>query len=281
MKRFAIVFVGALLLWACGHASAGLVTDNLQLWLKADAIAGLNNNDPVSTWVDSSVNGRNATQSGAARPTYITGALNSKPVVRFDGFVDYMAVADNNVWAFSDFNMFVVVKMTATSSEWWKRSWLAQDDGSGPMPKWIWSYDPTAGSQIWHYYNGVTLWGAAWTPSTSQYYVLELRKSGSNYSFYEDGNANGTASSATPIPNASSPLTVGKAEQGTFQGDIAEVVIYNAALSNADRNQTGWYLGDKYGLTVSYIPEPSTMVLLSLGGLALLRRRKNARGATD
>ncbi len=106
MKRVMIVVIGTILLWSCGQAAADMMsTDNLQLWLKADAITGLNNNDPVSTWVDSSVNGRNATQSGAARPTYITSALNGKPVIRFDGSVDYMAVADNDVWTFSDFDI--------------------------------------------------------------------------------------------------------------------------------------------------------------------------------
>jgi len=281
MKQFAIVFVAVMLLWACARASAGLVTDNLQLWLKADAITGLNNNDPVSTWDDSSINNRDATQSGAARPTYITGAVNGKPVVRFDGSADYMAVADNNVWAFSDFNMFLVVRISNLSVG---RDLIAQDEGPGSTRKWIWGYNTSVKKQNWHINNpgsgSVSLNGTSWTPNTSLYYVIELRKSGSNYYFYQNGNDNGTANSSLAIPNAAALLTIGWAEGSSFlQGDIAELAIYNAALNAADRNQTGWYLGDKYGLPVTYIPEPSTAVLLALGALALLRRRRDSGNA--
>src|SRR5439155_17313853 len=61
----------------------------LKLWLKADALA-LNNNDPVSTWTDSSGNGNSPTSSGTKRPTYKTNVLNGKPVVRFDGIDDHL-----------------------------------------------------------------------------------------------------------------------------------------------------------------------------------------------
>ncbi|MBM3890693.1 MAG: LamG domain-containing protein, partial [Verrucomicrobia bacterium] len=208
-------------------------------------------------------------------------SLNGKPVVRFDGSVDYMAVADNDVWAFSDFNMFLVVKMASISVG---RDLIAQDEGSGSTRKWIWGYNTSVKKQNWHINNpgsgSVSLNGTSWTPNTSLYYVIELRKSGSNYYFYQNGNDNGTANSSLAIPNAAALLTIGWAEGSSFlQGDIAELAIYNAALNAADRNQTGWYLGDKYGLPVTYIPEPSTAVLLALGALALLRRRRDSGNA--
>lgn len=62
-------------------------------WLKADAITGLSDGDPVSTWGDSSGNGRDASGSGSARPVYKTNILNGKPTVRFDGVDDTMSLA--------------------------------------------------------------------------------------------------------------------------------------------------------------------------------------------
>src|SRR5580765_7415799 len=56
-------------------------------WMMAGKISttppggGLADGDPVTTWLDSSVNGNNATQTGALRPTFKTNILNGKPVV--------------------------------------------------------------------------------------------------------------------------------------------------------------------------------------------------------
>ena len=57
----------------------------LALWLKADAITGLNNGDPVGTWPDSSGLGNDFSQSTAANKSiYLTNIQNGLPVVNFD-----------------------------------------------------------------------------------------------------------------------------------------------------------------------------------------------------
>src|SRR6185295_5448090 len=57
----------------------------LQVWLKADAIVGLSDNDPVSTWSDGSGQSHDATGVTTTRPLFKTGILAGKAVVRFDG----------------------------------------------------------------------------------------------------------------------------------------------------------------------------------------------------
>ena len=52
------------------------------------------------------------------------------------------------------------------------------------------------------------------------------------------------------------------------KGYIAEIIIYNSALSDTDRVAVEDYL---YG---KYIPEPATIALLGLGGLVLIRKRR-------
>jgi hypothetical protein len=62
-----------------------------------------------------------------------------------------------------------------------------------------------------------------------------------------------------------------------WQGNIAELVIFDRVLSDSEANEVGSYLQDKYGITGAYaIPEPSSLGLLLLGGGAvlLLRRRR-------
>ena len=62
-------------------------SSSLLLWLKADAITGLNDGAPMEAWADKSGGGRHAIQPNSSlRPTYETdgaNSLNGKPVVRF------------------------------------------------------------------------------------------------------------------------------------------------------------------------------------------------------
>ena len=54
-------------------------------------------------------------------------------------------------------------------------------------------------------------------------------------------------------------------------GDIAELLVFDNALSTADRNAVGVYLADKYGITTAYVvPEPGALALLSSGLIGLL-----------
>jgi hypothetical protein len=49
---------------------------------------------------------------------------------------------------------------------------------------------------------------------------------------------------------------------------IAEVLLYDHALTNEQISDVTDYLATKY------VPEPATMIFLGLGGLAVLKRRK-------
>ena len=63
----------------------------LKLWLKADAITGLNDGDPVVTWPDQSGNSNDADQTDTSRqPEFIStvSELANQPPVRFDNTDD-------------------------------------------------------------------------------------------------------------------------------------------------------------------------------------------------
>lgn len=73
-------------------------------------------------------------------------------------------------------------------------------------------------------------------------------------------------------------LTIGHRTTGgagnRLNGDIAELLIYGAALSDADRLANEQFLGAKYGIAV--IPEPASLMLLTLGAAMMLHRRRRA-----
>ena len=50
---------------------------------------------------------------------------------------------------------------------------------------------------------------------------------------------------------------------------ISEIVVYDSELTEPDRWAVQSYLVDKY-----IVPDPATIMLLGLGGLALIRKRR-------
>ncbi len=71
------------------------------------------------------------------------------------------------------------------------------------------------------------------------------------------------------VTDPSNRLTIGHYQVGStgyFDGQIAEILIYDTALSDSDRQWVADYLGDKYGLAV---PEPAS-IALSAGGLGMI-----------
>src|ERR1043165_4184718 len=71
------------------------VTDGLVLWLKADEGVATDINGFVTDWADASLNLNDAAQHDVSiAPLLVVNAVNSRPVVRFDGVDDYMEIAN-------------------------------------------------------------------------------------------------------------------------------------------------------------------------------------------
>ncbi len=81
----------------------------LSIWLKADSITGISDEDEFGFWGDSSSSDHDFSQSTAdKKPTYIASVpeLNNKPAVRFDGEDDVFV--SNDTFSFGDHSVFVV-----------------------------------------------------------------------------------------------------------------------------------------------------------------------------
>ena len=80
-----------------------------------------------------------------------------------------------------------------------------------------------------------------------------------------------------------------------WEGDIAELIFYDEALSDYDRRGVEMYLNDKWGLGITPysegtfnpnvyalglepVPEPSALALIALGGSLLLLRKRGRGG---
>jgi hypothetical protein len=215
------------------------------LWLNAGAIAGADG-DAIGTWPDSSGNGRNATQATAgAKPTLKTGIVNNQPVVRFDGG-DYLDIA--SIAIDQPLSIFLVAVTRGNSA-------------IPPLTDYF--FDRTGAI-------GRVLVGRNLSGSNGNEYGLHA---GTTLSF-EDAAIDDAWSVWTHVVSGASSLirtngaTRASGDAGSnnlsalrfgtdysvmygLVGDIAEIIIYASALSDANRQAVERYLGAKYNISVA------------------------------
>ena len=229
---------------------------NLMLWLNSTAITGLADGAKVATWADGSGNGRNVSAAGVS-PTYRVNQMNGLPIIRFDGSDDELSTAGNFglsgdpsftvtlvakisssntadivFWAFDD----LTHALTGACLQWSSSSSGTMDFETGGVQR---AYSPT--NSFATYAN---------VPS-----IVTIRRTpgliGQTTEFFFDGTKQSvTGVSATPTMND------GLFYVGSWRGqrstmDIAELLAYGIALTDADRVTLECSLGAKYNITVA------------------------------
>jgi hypothetical protein len=226
----------------------------LMLWFEAGQISGVADGGAVATWSDASGNGHDATQAtGTKQPLYrSTGTLpNGKPVVVFDGVDDTLGLSAT---LGSAATVFMVCNPSAVAS-----AYLIGGNGSGNTPAIISGFS----SKSFEYFDS----GDRQTLSASGtgFHVLSVvQTDGSSYAGWFDG---ASAFSASPTVNISGKTltTIGSAGgTSNFAGfSVAEIIVYNRALTTTERQQVESYL------TAKYISSSSSSSATSTGSLSL------------
>jgi hypothetical protein len=212
--------------------STPALQSNLRLWWRADA--GV----PSGTgayWADQSGLGNHGWQtSGGAVPVLVPNAVNGLPVMRFDGTADTVKFSTRLAGAVR--TVFWVVKETGPTGAT-TRSLLVdygsydfqggQGVASPEGPGSIWSTSVTADVKAGRtQVNGVPVDGTT-TPRPRQMSVLSWVTAGSGRT--ADGFGGGYATSP-------------------WQGDLAELIVYDRALDAAEVRQIEDYLNARYRL---------------------------------
>lgn len=225
---------------------AGLV-----LWLKADSLS-LNDNDPVSTWTDSSGSGNNATGSLTARPLYKTNVVNSLPVVRFDGIDDTLAVARHASLEPNNVTILAVVRAAAAPPAFKYLLSKVHTAGDHASYALLSGVAADAGPFV-HVATTGQVFGAAVDGDVvfnGEARILGMRADGSTLGTYFNGGTNGTATAVGNIQYNAFDLYVGSFSDtlGFAAFDLGELLIYNTALSDADRWRVQGYLGERWAI---------------------------------
>ncbi len=218
-----------------------------QLWLKADAGITKDGSNYVSKWADQSGNGNDAVQAvGSAQPLWVDGILNSKPVISFDGIGDFLDFPSGMLYNLSAISFFIVIKPVGiNSNKGYFAPSLSYNTGISlySYPSWTLNIN---GYRIFSSPPNAIILESAWTLSNFLY-------STSSTSGYING---GTIAPFDAAFKGNLELN-GVYALGRYAGgigsyygqmEVSEVIIYNSAISDANRQLVETYLNSKYAL---------------------------------
>lgn len=246
------------------------VTSGLQLWLKADAGVTADETGHVSVWTDQSPNGNDALQDNALatppenfQPLLVANEANGNPVIRFDGASSFMTIINspslqpqNGDWTI----LFAGSRGTPSQGDWpqiiGSRPWTAGVDAG-----WSLNFGGTSGLLGSHFADGTAGHDVGNATSASplatgalQVWQMEENRTGGYTAFYLLGMTNRVVTAAMPTNAVShfGDTYIGREVEGgnnrRANMDLAEMLVYNRALSPQEREQASTYLLRKYAV---------------------------------
>jgi hypothetical protein len=213
----------------------------LRQWLKADALS-LADNDPVSSWTDSSGNALHATNTGSARPTFKTSIVNSLPIVRFDGADDLLVLGDHS--SLTEAEVFIVVKLdTEPPASGHCGLWYMTTNGNNEF------YPFTDGSVYENFGSTVRYSVGNPTPALTSWRIYGIHSKSNDWQAYIDGATFGTNQTTHTVGfGATNWLGHNGTGSDLLDGDVAEFILYNRKLTGTERGNVVTYLQTKYGI---------------------------------
>lgn len=239
----------------------------LSLWLDFGDAATLYQNstrttpaaadgDPIGGVADKSGLANHAGQPTASkRLTYKTGILNGRSVARFDGVDDFVFAADaDSLDCPAGLTAFFVLNHTNNSQFQHVMSKMAKSTWASPFAR----YCLRAGSgmtayQMWTETAGNSLSPSAGTAPFGEWGLFGMRYDPAvGQSLFKNGTSIASDSITGAITASVYDLVIGAdvsgSPSGVYQGDMAEILLYNAPLSPASRLLVETYLNTKWAV---------------------------------
>ena len=258
-----------------------LPVEGLLLWLDADtALSETGAGNPATLWRDGSGWANDAFANATIAPTAVTGAINGRPALQFDGVDDHLRLPAG----FEDFRdgmtVFIVAQPTVLQKSF---KLMALGNGAGSDMVVLGRNGGTAGLQYFTSdIDGYVNWfGTADALATGQAGLISVRQSAgvengiAQASVFTNGEWVGGGDVYVPPVITRSENLIGKSfwDEGMFEGRLAEILMYERELTDAEAVIVQGYLDEKYGLGIDPSnpppdPDPDPTVLNPPANLA-------------
>jgi hypothetical protein len=232
--------------------TSGVSRDALIVWLKADNGA-ITSSSNVTNWIDVSGSGNDASQSdSSSQPGYISSAVNDLPAVDFSGSGQFLQFPSGFADFTSGASIFVVIEPTGFTGEY---AGLLNFGNNSNASSIIWCELSSTSNAFYVCDSSSDLSSLVSTDFTQEVYQLieAVHDGTSTATLYTNGNQSAENTSMFAIDNTTrSGNYVGRysASGGEFyfEGQIAELLIYNRGVSDSERQAVEVYLSQRYGL---------------------------------
>lgn len=233
----------------------------MTLWLDAtdptgDGLTQPTNNSNITTWQDKSSKKFHMTQTAStSQPKFIINAFNNKPVIRFDGVNDFLSHATINLPdlittnAYTIYIVFKINNVSSTNNSELRKNDSILGDGIGRIGL---ALRKVGGTEVEaHHFN----WDGnedtakkTLTSGTATMLTLIHNPSG-NIIISKNSDTGAIALSEDTL--SFTGLFIGKNTYNNYyDGDIAEILIYNHQLTTDELATIDNYLAAKWGITL-------------------------------
>ena len=253
--------IGILFLFVCSIPcladEPGGVSDGLYIWLKSDGNVYTSGTDQaedgesVEEW-DNEAGSNEATQTTESnRPTMTTGAINGYPALSFDGSNDFM-LTSYHLLRNSSYTLFSV----GVRKDSGKNYVFGSNGGTENQSLFLGYYSNTQ-VRLTQWQNDLSATVSAYnSPAISPFLISGSldTSSGRVVTEFRDGTKKSASGTNTDPVSGSNIGRIGRAGRSTnpayLNGDVAEVIAYTRALSDAEKQRVHSYLALKYGISM-------------------------------
>ena len=205
----------------------------MRLWLKADTLIP---GAALPIWRDQSGRGNDAVQAAVInRPLAVASGANGRPAVRFDGSNTFLLLPNFMATATAG-EAFVVLRTATTTLTHHLGLWSLSGDSYYPLQD---------GTILESFGTTQAAVGPVPTQRLDQFHLYNISAQNGAWASWID-KVGYVTRNANTVPTFTSSAPLGTVGGQHFAGDIAEIIIYDHALSAAEREAVGYYLNGKF-----------------------------------